>query len=88
MDMKRQNIELHIEELVLHGFSPGDRHRIAGAVERELAMLIKEKGALQDLVNNGGIERLNGGSFQVGQNSKPEDTGAQIARVMYREMKR
>ncbi len=88
MDMKKQNIELHIEELVLHGFSPGDRHRIAGAVERELAMLIKEKGAPQDLVNNGGIEKLNGGSFQVGQSSKPEATGAQIARAVYRGMKR
>ena len=25
--------ELNIEELVLHGFSPGDRHRIGEAVE-------------------------------------------------------
>jgi len=24
----RPSINLHIEELVLHGFAPGDRHRI------------------------------------------------------------
>ena len=38
------NIELHIEELVLHGFEPGDRHRIGEAIERELARLFAEQG--------------------------------------------
>lgn len=86
--MKKQNIEVHIEELVIHGFSPGDRHGIAGAVERELAKLIEERGTPADLVNSGEIERLDGGSFQVVQGSKPEGTGAQIARAVYRGMKR
>jgi len=31
-------IQFHIEELVLHGFSPGDRHRIADALERQLTI--------------------------------------------------
>jgi hypothetical protein len=84
--MKRQNIELHIEELVLHGFSPGDRRGIAGAVERELAKLLEEKGT--PVVNSGEIDRLDGGSFRVVQGSKPESTGAQIARAVYRGMKR
>lgn len=87
MGMKKQNIELHIEELVLHGFPPGDRRSIGGAVERELAMLIAEKGAPAALVNGGEIEKLDGGSFQAVQGSKPEATGAQIARAIYRGMK-
>jgi hypothetical protein len=36
----RPSINLHIEELVLHGFAPGDRHRISEAVEQELTRLI------------------------------------------------
>lgn len=85
--MNKRNIELHIEELVLHGFPPGDRNRIAGAVEHELAMLVTERGLMQD-VTNGEIARLDGGSFQVAQDSKPETTGAQIARAVYGGMKR
>ena len=88
MAMNRQNIELHIEELVLHGFSPEDRHSIAGAVERELANLIEERGAPAEFVTSGQIEKLDGGSFQVLQGSKPEATGAQIARAVYGGMKR
>ena len=33
--MRTSNIKLHIEELVLHGFAPGDRYTIADAVERD-----------------------------------------------------
>ena len=40
-----RRIELHIEELVLHGFDPHQRHAIGDAVRTELARLI-EGGAL------------------------------------------
>ena len=43
-------IELHIEELVLHGFAPGDRHPIGDAVEHELIRLFAEQG-LPSLLN-------------------------------------
>lgn len=85
--MNEQNIELHIEELVLHGFSHGDSNRIAGAVERELARLIKEKGLPED-VANGEIAKVDGGSFQMARGSKPETTGALIAKAVYGGMKR
>ena len=45
MKMKPMNVELHIEELVLHGFAPGDRYRIGEAVERELQRLLTVQGA-------------------------------------------
>jgi len=42
--MKPQpDIHLHIEELVLHGFAPGDRHQISEAMQQELTRLISEK---------------------------------------------
>ena len=40
--MKPKSVLLSIDELVLHGFSPGDRHRIGAAVRGELARLLAE----------------------------------------------
>jgi hypothetical protein len=81
--MRPRNIELHIEELVLHGFSQGDRYRIAEAVERELTQLFTEIGVPQSLSNGGEIERLDGGAFEMTHRSKPEGIGAQVARAVY-----
>ena len=53
--MTRHNIELHIEELVLHGFSPSDRYRIAEAIERELVQLFSRQSAPSALL--GGLRR-------------------------------
>lgn len=48
-------IEFVIDELVLVGFSPGDRHRIADAVARELATLGADaQHALRQAVMSGG----------------------------------
>ena len=87
MGMKRQNIELHIEKLVLHGFSPGDRHRIAESVERELAMLIEEQGAPQMLAQNIEIVSLQGGKFDVKQGSGYDAIVAAEARSIYGGLK-
>ena len=75
-------VELHIEELVLHGFAARDRHRIAGAVQLELTRLMSESrlpASRQTLIN---LERLQGSTFQVKGGAKPEATGAQIARTV------
>jgi hypothetical protein len=42
--MGSERIELHIDRLVLDGFAPGDRHRIADALRIELARLLVERG--------------------------------------------
>lgn len=81
--MKPKKIDLHIEKLVLHGFADGDRYRIAEAVERELARLLAEKGVPQSLAEGGVIDRLDGGEFKVTHGSRPEATGAQVARAVY-----
>ena len=81
--MKPQRVELEIEELVLHGFAPGDRHRIAGAIERELARLLGEEGVPAALSRAGSIEQLDGGTFEAKPRAKPESTGARIARAIY-----
>jgi hypothetical protein len=82
--MNRQSpIHLHIEELVLHGFAPGDRHRIGDAMQRELARLFAEKQAPPGLTKNAEIDRLNGGTFQMTAAPRPESTGTQIARAVF-----
>lgn len=78
-----ENIELHIEELVLHGFAPSDRYLIGAAVERELVRLFAERGMPPSLSQGGEIRRLNGGAFEVRQGAKPETVGVQVAQAIY-----
>lgn len=77
------NVELHIEELILHGFAPGDRHRIGESIESELARLFAEQGVPPSLMQNIELERVDTGSFSVAQDSKVETVGAQVAQMMY-----
>lgn len=81
--MKPANIELHIEELILHGFAPGDRHQIGEAVERELARLFAEQGVPASLFQEMEIAHLGGGAFEVARGSRTEAIGAQVAQAMY-----
>jgi hypothetical protein len=81
--MKPVNFELHIEELVLHGFAPGDRYRIGDAMERELASLFAEQGTPPSLAQEREVALLNGGTFGVKPGSNAEAIGAQLAQAVY-----
>jgi hypothetical protein len=81
--MNRANVELHIEELVLHGFSPGDRYRIAGAVEVELARLIAEQGLSPQFVHSAEVDRIDAGGFEMAPDSRGEAVGGQIAQSVH-----
>ncbi len=85
--MTRPNIELHIEELVLHGFASADRYLIGEAVQRELARLFAEQGVPSSLTSGGELTRLHGGSFNVAPGAKAEAIGTQIAQSVYGGMK-
>jgi hypothetical protein len=86
--MTLNNIELHIEELVLHSFPAKDRHLVGEAVQRELTRLLSERGIPSSLSKGGEIARLNGGSFNVKQGSKADVVGRQVAQAVYGGMKR
>ena len=79
----KPNIELHIEELVLHGFAPGDRHQIGEAVQRELVRLFTEQGVSPSLLQGGEVARLDGGAFELAPGSNAEMTGNQVAQAVY-----
>ena len=81
--MTPQNIELHIEELVLHGFAPGDRYRIGEAMERELARLFVEQDTPPSLAREREVARVDGGAFEVKPGSGAEAIGAQVAQAVY-----
>ena len=82
------NVELHIEALVLHGFSPGDRHRIGAALSSELARLLAEQGPPSALARGFDAPRLDGGSFQMAPDAKPRAVGGQVAQAVYGGMGR
>ncbi len=84
----RPRLELHIEELVLEGFSQGDKHRIGEALQMELTRLLEERGVPGSLSSSQVIEALKGGSFQVASGSGAEKIGAQAARAVYGGLKR
>ncbi|MGH6831562.1 MAG: hypothetical protein ACRECM_00850 [Methyloceanibacter sp.] len=81
--MRLANIELHMEELVLHGFAPGDRYSIGEAVERELHRLFAEQDEPLRLAQRSEIARLDGGAFEVARGARAEAIGAQIAQAIY-----
>jgi hypothetical protein len=84
----RPNIELHIEQLTLHGFAPADRDRIGAAIQAELARLIAERGAPSSLLTGGAVERLDGGAFQLAPGARPESIGGQVASAVYGRLER
>ena len=85
--MKPQSdIHLHIEELVLHGFAPGDRQRIGEAVERELTRLIAAQPLSQK--QNVSMDRVDGGSFHMQINARPASVGEQIAGAIHGGIRR
>jgi hypothetical protein len=79
-------INLHIDELVLHNFAPGDRHAIASALERELTRLFAAEGVPLGLAQTDGAARLDGGSFNVPRNAAPDIIGAHLARAVYQNL--
>ena len=88
--MKISNINLHIEELVLHGFAPGDRYTIADAVERELSHLLAQQstpftsaGIPPIWIHDSGKLLLDAGAFNVAPESRADSIGAQIAQAVH-----
>jgi hypothetical protein len=79
-----QTIELYIDELVLHGFSPHQRYDIAGAVESELRRLLIEQGIPSSLKTGINAPLLNAGTFNMNKDSKVETIGHEIAGSVYK----
>lgn len=79
--MNPRQIEVHIEELVLHGFDPSMRRRIGDAVESELRGLLTERGL--PAVWERSAETIEADGIDSVVLTKPGAAGEQIARAVY-----
>lgn len=77
------NLDLHIEELVLHGFAQKDQGRIQRAIEQELTRLLTEQGVPNSLSRGQEIQQLQGGSFNVRAGMGVEAVASQVAQAIY-----
>ena len=78
------SINVHIERLILEGFSVSDAQSpiIGAAVERELARLLATGGLERSLQSGGAWATVPVGAVQLTA-SKPAQLGRQIAQAVY-----
>jgi len=79
-----RSVELHIEELALHGFAPGDRYRVADALERELTRLFTEQGPPSAITHDREIEHFDAGTFATERDADIRAVAAQLAKAIRR----
>lgn len=83
-----RRIAVRIEELILHGFAPADRHRIARAVQKELVKRLRQ-GGMQDLAKEpSALAHIDGGAFHVPAGEAPWTIGARIGASIYQSLRR
>lgn len=75
-------IEIRIDELVLHGFSPADRLQIGAAFERELARLVAEQGVPVEVADSAHREVIEACSFEHSSLATPGSLGTDLARAV------
>jgi hypothetical protein len=102
MGIMKPVIELHIEEIVLHGFPSLDRRQcsqIREVLQRQLTDLLARDGLPPSFMQGGTVQRLDGGTFQSAAgaytpgktdmpDNAPGDIGANIAGNVYRGLSR
>lgn len=82
------DIELHIEELVLEGFSPAERHRVADALESELRRrLAGAEFAAASPGAGASIAALDAGTLALPRGASAGRIGAQTARAVFRALR-
>jgi len=79
--MKRGSIHVHIDELVLEGFEPAQRHQIADAVQRELTRVIEETELSGVAATDRNVERADGGAFTLAD-QRATTIGRGVARAV------
>ena len=85
---QKRNIELHIEELVLDGFSSQDKNHIASVVRQELHHLLSQGDIPRKLMRTNDISRLDGGTIQMEPKATVESIGSKIARNLYKGLRK
>jgi hypothetical protein len=79
--MNPRAIEVHISELVLHGFPPGAGGSIGDAVQEELARLLGNGETLESFRADGSIDRLAAASVHLSNQDRV--LGSDVARSVH-----
>ena len=81
-------LNLHIQDLVLHGFGSIDRHRIGTAIEHELVRLLHGQDVLRSLASPTAVDLLDAGVIKTESGAAPEPIGIQLARAIHETLTR
>ena len=84
MRHEQANIELKIEELILHDLPYDQRHRVAAAIEQALTRLLAERGVPSSFT--AALPPINVGTIRVNPNLSPESMGMQVAGSIYGQL--
>jgi hypothetical protein len=82
-DGRAPRVQVRIEALSLDGFDPGQRYRIAQAVQRELTRLLAARAFDGALAVARETPRVDAGSFAFRDDDPPHKIGAAIARATF-----
>ena len=82
----RPRVEIVIDELVLHGYSPAERYTIGNSLSRELERLVMEQGFQPH--ESMDIPMLRAAPINLPANSKPGQVGSHVAQAVYGGLKR
>jgi hypothetical protein len=85
----KANLELQIDELMLEGLGELDAAGLGGAVERELGLLLTDRGLPDTLARGGDSEQpLDGGAFKMASADSEAGVATQIARAVFKGLNR
>jgi hypothetical protein len=73
-------VNLHVGELLLHGFERGHARRIADALQRSLTAMLSSRGIPDSWSRSSRIGRADGGTLQLTREASPRAIGEGIAR--------
>jgi hypothetical protein len=79
-----KRIELHIDRVVLHGFSRANAPAVRAALERELARLLRSGHAQPQWTKDRAIGRVDGGTMAASADSASRDVGTGVARAVHK----
>jgi hypothetical protein len=82
----KPRVEIMIDELVLHGFSPTERYAVGDSLSQELERLIMDQGFQAH--GNLDIPSLRTAPVNLPQRSKPDLVGSRVAEAVYKGLPR
>jgi hypothetical protein len=77
------DIELVIDELVLHGIDARDRYAVADALRLELTRLLSTPGHLDSLQANSDVATLSLPQVTLPAGGQPASVGTEVAAAVY-----